>query len=112
MGTISTYDKSRLAEKAWYKFVVHAPESDLGRVILTDAQNLAFAAHIREVLSYCEGEVMVRNGGPWRVLMVDTDEDVIWLRLKLAVPTKGARGRGDWSPTEAGRAKQHLRAIA
>jgi hypothetical protein len=85
---IRAFRRKYLANRAWHKIVLSK---------LDGSEQIKLRTEIKEALRRCTGEVMRQSGGHWHVIMVESDEDLVFLKVAIAFPPSAYRGKQDWS---------------
>jgi hypothetical protein len=96
MSRRTHYTRAKLVGRKWHKFVVSYDYAEHGSEYRISGENYGrFGTFVRGLLAELRGEYLDKNGGHFRVLMVEDDEDAVFLRLKCH--ERAYRGYGDWS---------------
>lgn len=82
------YSKAALVGRDWHKVIVHLP---------LHGCTTALSDKVKAATRRCTGDVMHMSGGHWHLLMIDTESDLVFLKLMLGFTDEDYRGCGDWS---------------
>jgi hypothetical protein len=100
---IRAYTRARVEGRAWHKIVLDMKPEDKPNAAVPwgydvyEKAKQGFQKRINEVLEHCHGDVLIRNGGHFKVMWVESDDDMVWLIMKLGLTDYELRGKGDWS---------------
>lgn len=85
------YERAKLVGRNWHKVVFDAPYSQFG-----NAPHL-LKPKVESALKRLTGDYMNKNMGYHYVVMVDTEDDLIMLKMMTGFTDEEYRGHGDWS---------------
>lgn len=84
------YERAKLVGRKWHKVVLEGSFAD-------DLESFRLKARVEKALARLTSDYMNKNMGGLYLVMVETDDDLVMLRMMTGFTDEEYRGYGDWS---------------